>query len=389
MNFADMSKEELQRALIACADRAQIEAFVSNKLCLESLGIYVSGIAHEYNNLLTAIIGNLSLAKMYAKPGYEVYDVLSEAEKASFRAKDLTKQLLSLVQGNSTKKIICLRESLREWACAALADSQIKPVFSIPEDLWSVEEDELQVRKIITDAVLTGLHSQAKAGTLLIKAENSYNSLPGTELKEGKYVLITIEDETPGGKSENLAAAGMDKGDAFFCFSSENRIESNIFAASPPGSKTSLYIPACCQTQTSEEAGKTFVSGKGRILVMDDEEIVRLVVGKLLNQCGYEAELARNGEEMLTVYENALRTGNPFNAVIIDVRIRQGMGGQEAIRHLLEIDPEAKAIVSSGYAHTPVMSSFKEFGFSGFLAKPYRLEELGRILHEALSGKKE
>jgi CheY-like chemotaxis protein len=151
-----------------------------------------------------------------------------------------------------------------------------------------------------------------------------------------------------------------------------------------------IYLPAFPEDiSISREALKTYPSGRGKILVMDDEEIIRLVVSKLLSQCGYEAELARDGEEMLKMYKTARETGQPFKAVIMDLGIEEGMGGQEAIKHLLDMDPSAKAIVSSGYSHAPVMSHFNEFGFIGFLAKPYRLEELGKVLHEVLTEKEE
>jgi two-component system, cell cycle sensor histidine kinase and response regulator CckA len=384
MDFADMSKEELLKALHA----SQQEGMESDsaKLSDQSLDVYVSGIAHEYNNLLTAIIGNLSLAKMYAKPGYEVYDVLSEAEKASFRIKELTIQLLAFVQGSRfEKKVLSLKESLESWICSALADSQVKLEFSIDEDLWSVETDELQLRKVIENAVMNGRNPLSGGGVLRVRIQNVelLSSPAGTRLEKGKYILIAIDN-----KRDGLYEVGGDMEGVYFCTGSIQQVHRTADSNSGNGA-ISIYIPASLRTFSFDEAGKTFSSGMGRILVMDDEEIVRLVAGKLLNQCGYEAELAQDGEEMLTAYKNALRAGNPFHAVIMDVGIRKGMGGQEAIRHLLEIDPHAKAIVSSGYAHTPVMSRFKEFGFAGFLAKPYRLEELGRILHEALSGKKE
>jgi two-component system, cell cycle sensor histidine kinase and response regulator CckA len=389
MEFADMSKEDLLKALIDSSEPGQTGACLSRTIDLQSLNIYVSGIAHEYNNLLTAIIGNLSLAKMYAKPGYEVYDVLTEAEKASVRAKDLTKQLLNFVQGSRPgKKPICLKKTLRGWICSALADFQIEPDFSIPEDLWPVEADELKLKKLIDDAVMNAQFF-LPGGVLRIRAENVSTPPAGSELKKGKYVLISIEDGDTGISEKSALYGGSGRDIPGSSVTVQQDI--SIFRNSSPGGRTisSIFIPAINQATSSEEAGKTFPFGKGRILVMDDEEIVRLVVGKLLNQCGYDAELARNGEEMLSAYKIALHTGNPFNAVIIDLGVRDGMGGQEAVRHLLEIHPEAKAIVSSGYAQAPVMSSFEEFGFIGFLAKPYRLEELGKVLYEILSAKDE
>ena len=166
------------------------------------------------------------------------------------------------------------------------------------------------------------------------------------------------------------------------------RHDGHITVDSKPGVSTifRIYLPVYQEKiPPSEETLKQYPTGKGRILVMDDEEIVRLVVSKLLNQCGYNAELAGNGKEMLQKYKAAMEAGEPFNAVLMDLVIEEGMGGQEAIKYLLEMDPNAKAIVSSGYSNAPVMSHYQEFGFTGFLAKPYRLDELGRVLHETLA----
>jgi two-component system, cell cycle sensor histidine kinase and response regulator CckA len=394
-----MSKEELLKALHVFSQRGQVESDFTKQLNLQSLEAYVSGIAHEYNNLLTAIIGNLSLAKMYAKPGYEVFDVLSEAEKASFRAKELTNQLLIFVQGSSPEnKVTCLKDSLEHRISGALSDSRVKLELSITEDLWPVETDELQLKRAIDYSVTNARDSLSEGGVLRVKCENIelLTSLSGTPLTKGKYVLVSICGAEPGihankpGEMTDMHAAVMKGGCVKSDFSSgSGKQEIFIFERSFPGGSTisNLYIPIRFRPHSSEEAGKTFPYGKGRILVMDDEEIVRLVVSKLLNQCGYEAEVVRGGEEMLSSYETARLADNPFDAVILDLGVKGGMGGEEAIRHLLEVDPHAKAIVSSGFAYAPVMSSFREFGFVGFLAKPYRLEELGRVLNAVLNDK--
>ena len=385
--------------ILDITERKKMETERSRMQHLESLGVFAAGVAHEYNNLLTAIIGNLSLAKMYAKPGYEVYDVLSEAEKASIRAKDLTSQLLIFAEGSRTaKKILDLKERLKEWVGSALNDSQIMPGFSIQEDLWPVEADELQLHQVLDNIVTNARQSMPEGGLIRVKAINIYaDATSVSPLEKGRYVLISIEDQGGGIPEKYLLKIF----DPFYTTKQNNTglgLSSSYSIIKDHGGRISvdsqlgigttfqIYLPAFLEhISSSKEALSTYPSGRGKILVMDDEEIVRLVVSKLLSQCGFEAELARDGEEMLTMYKAAVEKGKPFNAVIMDLGIEGGMGGQEAIKHLLDMDPHAKAIVSSGYSTAPVMSHFNEFGFIGFLAKPYRLEELGKVLHEVLT----
>lgn len=404
MNNTDMTKEQLLAELEKMKQRiAELETELSKNQELESLSVFTSGIAHEYNNLLTAIIGNLSLAKMYAKPGYEVFDVLAEAEKASIRAKDLTLQLLTFADGKKrTKKPLFLEKPLQEWVTSALRDSQITPELYIQENLWAVEADELQIHNVIDSIVLNARNAMSGKGLIRLKAENAdVDSSAGMPLRKGKFVLISIEDNRAG-VSERLSEKTFDpfytsgqKNNGLGLYTSYSIIKKHyghFTVDSKPGVSTifRIYLPAYQEkVPPSEETLRQYPTGKGKILVMDDEEIVRLVVSKLLNQCGYAAELARDGREMLRIYKAAMEAGDPFDAVIMDLVIEEGMGGQEAIKHLLEIDPDAKAIVSSGYSNAPVMSHFQEFGFTGFLAKPYRLDELGRVLHETLAEKTE
>jgi nitrogen-specific signal transduction histidine kinase/ActR/RegA family two-component response regulator len=400
MKNTDMTKEQLLDELKKMKQRiAELETELSKNQEFESLSVFASGIAHEYNNLLTAIIGNLALAKMYAKPGYEVYDVLAEAEKASIRAKDLTLQLLTFADGKKpVKKPLFLEKPLQDWITSALCDSQIIPELSIEENLWAVEADELQIHNVINSIVLNARNAMSGKGLIRVKAENAdMDSSTGLPLRKGKYVLISLEDNRTG-VSEGLSektfdpfyAAGQ-KNSGLGLYTSYSIIKNyygHLTVDSRPGISTifRIYLPVYQKkVPLSEETLKEYPTGKGKILVMDDEEIVRLVVSKLLNQCGYDAELAGNGKEMLQLYKAAMKAGSPFNAVIMDLVIEEGMGGQEAIKYLLEIDPNAKAIVSSGYSNAPVMSHFQEFGFIGFLAKPYRLDELGKVLHETLA----
>ena len=387
--------------VIDITEHRKIEAERSKIQKLESLAVFSSGIAHEYNNLLTAILGNLSLAKMYAKPGYEVYDVLMEAEKASVRARDLTFQLLTFAEGSKpAKKVLYLEKSLKNWVESALQGTGVTAEYSFQQDLYAIEADEKQIHQVIDNIAVNASQAMSESGVLQVRAENlDLDSLSELPLTKGKYVRISLEDKGAGISADQLPKifdpfyttkqknAGLGLASSYTIIKLHN---GHIVADSHPETGTifHIYLPAI--EKTASRAGNMatkFPKEKNRILVMDDEEIVRLVITKLLAQCGFDAELVSTGEEMLEKYKMAMESGQPFVAVIMDLIIEGGMGGQEAIKLLLETDPHAKAIVSSGYSNAPSMSHFKEFGFSGFLAKPYNLEDLRTVLSAALTGR--
>jgi len=127
-------------------------------------------------------------------------------------------------------------------------------------------------------------------------------------------------------------------------------------------------------------------TGNGKILIMDDEEIIREVAGEMLKHFGYEVEFAKDGAEALEKYANAMKSGTSFDAVIMDLTIPGGMGGKEAVKKLIEIDPDVKAIVSSGYSSDPVITNFRQHGFAGIITKPYQVSELNEQIKNVLQG---
>jgi two-component system cell cycle sensor histidine kinase/response regulator CckA len=127
-------------------------------------------------------------------------------------------------------------------------------------------------------------------------------------------------------------------------------------------------------------------NGNGKILVMDDDKIMRLIAGFLLDQLGYEAEVAANGEEAVELYQKQKHEGKPFDAVILDIRVGKGMGGGETMQQLLRIDPDVQVVVSSGSHCDPLMIDFMQYGFRNALPKPYGAAELKRVLSSVLAG---
>ncbi len=365
---------------------------------LESLSSFAGGIAHEYNNILTAIIGNLALAKMYAKPGFEVYDVLIEAEKASLRAKDLTSQLLSFATGGiQIKKVVFIQELLRDLTSLPSDSMNISCELIVPDSLWPVEVDEGQVGQAIDTLVRYAQQATPQDGKIRIFAENMIIShASALPLREGRHIMIAIENQGCGIPEAELptlfdpfSSADKKGGGLEFAtaFAIVQKHHGHITTESHFGMGTTfrLFLPAMPEKpQLTTETFAVHPSRKGKILVMDDEEIVRVVVQRLLLQCGFEAELTKDGAEMLRQYREAKEAGRPFEAVILDLIIQNGMGGQEAMKNLLAYDPDVKVLVSSGYSNDPIMANFRDYGFSGFLPKPYKLDELKRAMKDII-----
>ena len=368
---------------------------------LESLGILAGGIAHDFNNILTVILGNVSLAKMPGRCDEKIIKRLTDAEKACERAKDLTQQLLTFAKGGTPiKKTAAIAELIRDTAGFALRGSNVRSEVSLAEDLWAVDVDEGQISQVIHNLVINADQAMPQGGILKMRAENvRIDSKKAIPLPEGKYVAIAIIDQGVGIPKEYVAKifdpffTTKQKGSGLGLASSYSIISNHgghITVESIPGSGSTFtfYLPASeKKIESKKPAIEMLRSGIGKILIMDDEELIRDVARDILRSLGYETDLARDGAEALALYRKAKDAGKPYAAVIMDLTIPGGMGGEEAVKKLLAIDPDAKAIVSSGYSTGPIMSDFKAYGFSGVITKPYRIADMGATLQLVINGK--
>jgi PAS domain S-box-containing protein len=366
---------------------------------LQSIGTLAGGIAHDFNNILTGILGNITLAEKYIEPEGKAAERLLEARKASMRAKDLTQQLLTFSKGGAPiKKTASIAELTRESATFALRGSNAKCEFYLPGDLWPAEVDEGQINQVITNLVINADEAMPKGGILHIRAKNTTIKRKGAlPLAKGKYVEITIEDHGIGIPKEDLDRifepyfTTKQKGSGLGLATSYSIIKNHdgyITVESELGVGTTfhVYLPASEKPalEKKEAAKEVPVRGQGRILVMDDEEIIREMLSSMLSTAGYEATLTIDGAEAIERYAKAKDSGQPFDAVILDLTVAGGMGGKETIRKLLEIDPDVKAVVSSGYSTDPIMADFKKYGFSAVVTKPYSVGELEKTLRSIL-----
>lgn len=370
---------------------------------LESIGILAGGIAHDLNNLLTAIVGNISMAEMDAQMGREpemIMKRLGEAEKASMRVKDLTQQLLTFSKGGApVKQLATINEFLKDSATFALRGSNVKGEFSIPDNIWSAEIDEGQINQVINNLVINADQAMPDGGILAIKAENIIlKTEHGLPLQSGTYIKISIEDKGTGIPERHLKKifdpffTTKQKGNGLGLATSYSIIRKHgghIAVESQLGVGTifHIYLPAS-PDQAMIESRKNEnrpVTGSGRILIMDDEECILDMATQMLGNLGYVVVTTVNGSEAIAAYKESVRSGEKFDAIITDLTVPGGMGGREVIQRLLEIDPDIKVIVSSGYSNAPVLSDFRNYGFKGTIAKPYRLKELSEVLHQVIT----
>ena len=365
---------------------------------LESVGILAGGIAHDFNNIITGILGNISMAKRYVEEKGKAFNRLVEAERACLRARDLTQQLLTFSKGGTpNKKLTSMVGLLKESATLAIAGSNVRTNFKLPDDLWVTEIDEGQIHQAINNIVLNSIQAMPQGGIINISAKNLVINKKGLlPLPKGNYIDIAIEDHGIGILREHLDRmfepyfTTKQKGSGLGLATTYSIIKNHgghttIESTPTVGTIVHIYLPATkkrIRMGRQEEAVQPSLITQARVLVMDDEEIVRNLLRSDLTEIGYEVKLAQDGAEAIEHYVKAKEAGRPFDVVIMDLTVPGGMGGKEAIKKLLEIDPDAKVIVSSGYATDPVLAKYKEYGFSGAVAKPYRVSDLEKTLHD-------
>ena len=363
---------------------------------IESIGLLAGGIAHDFNNILTGILGNINIAQIVQDDPEKVATCLNDAETACYRAKELTGQLITFSKGGApVKKNASLKKLIEESSGFILSGSNVQRELALPDDLWSVDIDPGQINQVINNIIINADQAMPGGGRLWVTAENiTVNEDDTLPLAAGKYVKVTFRDQgigIPGTYIEKIfdpyfttkqAGKGLGLASAFSILKQHNGI---ITVDSAPGVGTSfsMYLPASLKQQEIEQdtpQQKISGSGSGKILVMDDEDMVRNVTSSMLTTLGYEVETARNGVEAIKLYQQSSEAGKPYDAVILDLTIPGGMGGRETIEKLLAINPEIKAIVSSGYSNDPILSEYQKYGFCEVLVKPMMLGELSEVL---------
>jgi PAS domain S-box-containing protein len=389
-------------------DQKKMEEELLQARKLESLGVLAGGIAHDFNNLLAVVLGNISFAKMFMDPADKASVRLVEAEKACLRGKDLTYQLLAFARGGGPSRmptdiVRLLQDSARE----CVTDPKIDLRVFLPDDLFPLRTDEKQIRQVMERMLSNAQEAMEEGGVLELGAENVVvGGGSGLALKQGNYVRLFVKDQGPGIAEEDLERIfdpyftkkqmGYQKGTGLglsICYAVVKDHGGLITVDSKPGKGTLFHIYLPADGREEVLPGKPVVvdmkkpsAGKGRLLFMDDDDGVRDVIVEILIHLGYDVQYAKDGDEAIRHYTEATEAGKPFDVVIADLTIQDGMGGQELVERLHRLDPGVRAIISSGYSNDPVLYDFRQHGFLGVVAKPYKIEELCAVLDEVMQG---
>lgn len=385
------------------SQRKRMEEELIRAKKLEASGILAGGIAHDFNNLLAVILGNVNMLQQYMRPDSPCIKLLADAEKAALRASDLTRRFITFATGDTPlKRVTSVEKVIQDAVSLACSGTNVQCQYSLSDDLWKVEIDEGQMSQAVYNMILNAREAMPSGGIISITGENidagSIGAPAELPVKTGHYVRISIHDDGVGideahkdkifdpyfSTKNKGVQKGMGLGLAI-AHSIINKHEGYIVVGSRTGSGTTfqIYLRAFRMALPEQD-----VPGNGRhacrILLMDDEKLMRDMVGQMLLHLGYDVQVAADGSEAVEIYSRAQESGNPFHGVILDLTVKGGMGGLEALKALKQYDPRTKAIVSSGYSQDPVIAHFKEYGFCGAIGKPYSLEKLKKVMNGVL-----
>ncbi len=365
---------------------------------MEAIGTLAGGIAHDFNNMLSVLTGNISYALSILNKDDELFDVLADVLKATKQAQNLTHQLLTFAKGGEPIKKACdLNKLIEESARFVTSGSKSRCDFNLAGDLLAAEIDYGQINQVISNIVINASQAMPNGGVITIRSENiEIDTTSDFPLASGPYVRISIEDQGVGIHEKHISNifdpyfTTKQKGSGLglaTAYSIVKRHGGNITVYSELGKGTvfHIYLPASSKdVLVAKDKAPSSHQGHGKILIMDDQEAILKMVARMLGKMGYETEAATDGAKAIEIYRQAYDAGKPFDLVILDLTVPGGMGGAKTIIELLKIDPDVKAVVSSGYSNAPIMANYQDYGFRGVVPKPYTKAHLAKLLNQIL-----
>ena len=402
--FTDGKPVRTQCIFRDVTQKKQMEEELHKAQKIESLGVLAGGIAHDFNNLLAAVLGNVSLAKMHLDSPGKILSHLENTEKATLRAKGLTQQLLTFSKGGAPiKRTTTISNLITDSTAFTLRGSNVSCEYDFVEDLWAVEADEGQLSQVTQNLVINASQAMKSGGTITIRGRNSViKPEPDLPLIPGQYVKLQFEDQGCGIEKEQLSKifdpyfTSKQSGSGLGLAISYSIIKNHdgliqVHSETDTGTTFTIYLPAVSQelnVQATVTEENTAALIRGRVLIMDDEQLVREMSTEILDYLGCESVTAKDGHETIKTYLQAKENNTPFDLLIMDLTIPGSMGGVETFEKLRALDPEVKALVSSGYANDPVMANYQEYGFCGVVPKPFSVEDLNNALSKILTQQK-
>jgi PAS domain S-box-containing protein len=389
---------DITEALKAMEERAK-----ANKL--SALGLLAGGMASDFNNILTAIIGNVTMARTTMPESGTGMTALAEAERACIRARHLTWQLLTFSKGSiPTRKRLELSRVLTDTVTMTLRGTNLQHTLDVAPDLWPVDADEAQLIQVFTNVLVNAREAMSHGGAIAIRAANVVESEDRLEhalrVVPGRYVRVSIVDTGSGIPPEHLAKIfdpyfSTKHGGSGLGLATTHSIVKNhggfvtVQSHSGRGTVMHINVPEAAVVRMAEQPELAMVSArksrKHRVLVMDDEASIRRVTGNMLEFLGYQAEVVETGTVALERFQEALERGRPFDVVMLDLLVAGGMGGQETMDRLWRLAPSVKAVLVSGHVQQSSMAEYRDHGFGAVMTKPFTLEELSTTLRAVLA----
>jgi len=380
-------------------ERKKMEEQIQHAHKMEAIGTLAGGIAHDFNNMLGVITGNISYILSNINEEDEFFEVISDIHNGAKHAQSLTQQLLTFAKGGAPiKKVTHINQLIKESSEFVLSGAKAVCDFQLSKDLWATEVDEGQINQVISNIVINANQAMADGGVISI---GTVNILIGKDsilpILEGRYIKVSIADTGTGISEKHLSKifdpyfTTKEKGSGLGLATAYSIIKKHdghieAYPLENKGTVFNIFLPASSkdvvEIKKIEESTHT---GKGKVLVMDDQEPILKMVGRMLNKMGYEAAFAFHGNQAIEMYQQSYESNDPFDFVILDITVPGGLGGVSTIPELKKIDPKVKAIVSSGYSNDPIMANFEDYGFCGVIPKPYTKKQLAEILNMVLN----
>jgi len=322
-----------------------------------------------------------------------LYTNFLEAEKACIRASDLTNQLLTFSKGGTpTTKTILIAKVLKDCVVAALSTKKVKYNLHISDESLKVEADKSQLIQVINNIITNSMEAISTNGLIQISLKMINLEIEKAFPANKNFIKISIGDNGVGIAIENIdkifdpyyttKSSGSGLGLAIV----NSIIEQHngfikVDSQQGIGTKFNIYLPASEKDLNPDNSNHAqLITGKGRILVMDDQEEVRKITQDLLSQIGYEVEISSEGRQTIDEYVKAVQTNNKFDIVILDLIIPEGLGGIDTLKELLKINPNVIALAMTGYSTDEIESNYMEYGFKGFIAKPYDIRKFSELI---------
>ncbi len=399
----------------------------------------VEAMAHDFDQILTNVVGNLTIAKNLNGPHNAIAIRLSEIERSLQRARDLIEQMFSMTPGEGQSKVrIGLEAALEDPVAGILRGTMVRAEYLFPRHLPDLELDVEAFAHAIRNIVTNSLQSMDK-GVIRFTAEvistEQLANRPDLPLRAGEYICLRIQDQGHGIAEKALPRVfepyfttrkGSQGLGLTRALSTIQRMGGTILLESTPGVGTivSIYIPTAkgeapveidqtpdvalptpSPTRTGTVATRTgslsmrtgstalrtgsvsLKAGgqKSRILLMDDEQMILDIVSRMLGHLGYDVTTCTDGSQAIAAFAKAKSQSEPFDVVMMDLVIPNGVGGEDAVKTIKKIDPTARVIASSGHLDHPVMTDHNKFGFNAVLEKPYKLEKLQQVIEAVIN----